>query len=57
MMGKYGVCGDEIDRLLRGGVLVDLYTIVRQSLRASVERYSIKSLERFYGFARETPLG
>ena len=56
LMGRYGVCGDELDRLLRGSTLVDLYAIVRQSLRASVERYSIKELEPFYGFARETPL-
>ena len=56
LMGKYGVCGEEFDRLLRGEVLVDLYAITRQSLRASVERYSIKALEPFYGFTRETPL-
>ena len=56
LMGKYGVCGEELDRLLRGEVLVDLYAITRQSLRASVERYSIKALEPFYGFTRETPL-
>src|SRR4029079_6754769 len=42
--------------LLRGGTLVDLYRIVRQSLRASVESYSIKKLEPFYGFVREIDL-
>jgi len=56
LMGKYAVCEDELDRLLRGGVLVDLYGIARQTLIASVERYSIKKLEPFYAFARETPL-
>jgi predicted RecB family nuclease len=56
LMGKYGVCGEELDRLLRGEVLVDLFAVTRQSLRASVERYSIKSLEPFYQFTRETPL-
>jgi len=31
---------------------VDLYSVVRQSVRASVERYSIKDLEKFYGYER-----
>jgi len=36
---------EEVDRLLRGRVLVDLYCVVRQGIRASVESYSIKRLE------------
>src|SRR5690606_38854639 len=44
------------DRLLRGRVLVDLYRVVRQGLRASVESYSIKKLEPLYGFEREAEL-
>ena len=55
-MGRYGTREDEVDRLLRGGVLVDLYRVVRQSLRASVESYSIKKMEAFYGFEREIDL-
>ena len=39
---------DEVDRLLRAGILVDLYNVVRQGLRASVESYSIKRIEKFY---------
>ena len=45
LMGRYGTREAEVDRLLRGGVLVDLLRAVRQSLRASVESYSIKRLE------------
>jgi predicted RecB family nuclease len=56
LMGRYGSREDEIDRLLRGNVLVDLLRVVRQSLRASVESYSIKRLEGFYGFHREIDL-
>ena len=56
LMGRYGTREAEIDRLLRKGVLVDLLRIVRQSLRASVESYSIKKLEGFYGFEREIDL-
>ena len=37
-----------MDRLLRGEVLVDLYRVVRQGLRAGVESYSIKKIEPLY---------
>jgi predicted RecB family nuclease len=56
LMGRYGTREDEVDALLRGGVLVDLLRAVRQSLRASVESYSIKKMEAFYGFTREIDL-
>ncbi len=56
LMGRHATREEEIDRLLRGKVFVDLYSVVRQSLRASVERYSIKDLEAFFGFARALPL-
>lgn len=42
----------EVDRLLRAKKFVDLYAVVRQSIRASVESYSIKKLEAFYGYER-----
>ena len=45
-----------MDRLLRGGVFVDLYRSVRQGIRASVESYSIKRLEPLYTFDREIDL-
>jgi predicted RecB family nuclease len=48
----HGTCIDEVDQLLRAKIFVDLYRVVRQSLRASVESYSIKRLEGFYGFTR-----
>ncbi|MHA7264384.1 TM0106 family RecB-like putative nuclease [Arthrobacter sp. TMN-37] len=39
---------DAVDTLLREGVLVDLYEIVRRSLRISEKSYSIKKLEPLY---------
>ncbi|HEX7353717.1 MAG TPA: TM0106 family RecB-like putative nuclease, partial [Mycobacteriales bacterium] len=45
---RHGVAEAEFDRLLRGGVLVDLYAVVRQGLRISKESYSIKKMEAFY---------
>jgi uncharacterized protein len=56
LMGRYGTREAEVDRLLREGVMVDLLRVVRQSLRASVESYSIKKMEAFYGFVREIDL-
>jgi predicted RecB family nuclease len=56
LMGRYATREDDVDRLLRGGVLVDLLRAVKQSLRASVESYSIKKIEPLYGFEREVDL-
>lgn len=56
LMGRYATREDEVDNLLRAGVFVDLYAIVRQSIRASVESYSIKKLEPLYQFDRTVPL-
>jgi uncharacterized protein len=56
LAGRHGTCGDAVDQLLRAGVFVDLYRVVRQGLRASVESYSIKKLEPLYRFTRGTPM-
>ncbi|WP_134325340.1 TM0106 family RecB-like putative nuclease [Cumulibacter soli] len=39
---------DQLDDLLRDGVFVDLYSVVRRSLRVSQPSYSIKKLEPLY---------
>src|SRR5262249_17620265 len=56
LMGRYATREAEIDRMLRAGLFVDLYAVVRHALRASVESYSIKDLEAFYGFERSVAL-
>ena len=56
LMGTYTTREDEIDRMLRAGLFVDLHTIFKQAVRASVEEYSLKKIEAFYGFERATPL-
>ena len=48
LMGEYGTREDEIDDLLRRGVFVDLFKVVRQALRHSHPRYSLKNVETFY---------
>lgn len=56
LMGRYATREDEIDRMLRAGLFVDLHTICKQAVRASVEQYSLKALELFHGFARNVLL-
>ena len=56
LMGMYATREEEIDRMLRAGVLVDMHQAFKQSTRASVEEYSLKKIEAFYGFERRTPL-
>ena len=48
LAGRYGVGEDEVDDLLRDGVLVDLFPLVRKSIRVGTENYSLKSLEPLY---------
>ena len=50
----HGVCEAEVDDLLRGERLVDLYRVVREGLRIGERGYSLKTLERFYMPARTT---
>ena len=56
LMGKYAAKAAELDIFLRSQTFVDLYPVVKQSLQASVEKYSIKDLEKFYGYTREMNL-
>ncbi|MCU1302012.1 MAG: helicase [Candidatus Sulfotelmatobacter sp.] len=56
LMGRYATREDEIDRMLRAYLLVDLHMVTRRAVRASVEHYSLKALEPFYVFERKTPL-
>lgn len=48
LAARYGVCEDEVDDLLRADVLVDLFPIVRSSLRVGAPSYSLKALEPLY---------
>jgi uncharacterized protein len=43
----------EMDDMLRRGVLVDFYKVVREAIRISEASYSIKHVEHFYRPARE----
>lgn len=48
LTGRHGTRESQLDTLLRGERLVDLYAVVRHGIRISKPSYSIKKLEDFY---------
>ena len=56
LMGRFATRERELDILLTEEAFVDLHAIVRRSLIASVESYSIKNLEPFFGYQRRQDL-
>jgi predicted RecB family nuclease len=52
LMGRYGTREAELDDLLRRGVFVDLYRVVKGGVRVSRPGYGLKELEHLLGFAR-----
>lgn len=56
LVGKYATKEEELDRLLRGGVFVNLHSITRRAIIAGVESYSLKDLEKLHGYLREVDL-
>ncbi|MDD2285009.1 MAG: TM0106 family RecB-like putative nuclease [Paludibacter sp.] len=53
---KCAVFEAEVDRLLRAEIFIDLFSVIRESLIASVESYSLKELEQFTDFTRKADL-
>ena len=56
LMGRHATRENEVDRMLRGALFVDLHAVVKRAMRASVEQYSLKALEPFHQFDREVAL-
>lgn len=48
LMTMHGTRESDLDNLLRRHKLVDLYKVVREGIRVSEPRYSIKNIEHFY---------
>tara|TARA_R100000027_G_scaffold1740_5_gene1943 strand:+ start:5243 stop:8641 length:3399 start_codon:yes stop_codon:yes gene_type:complete len=53
LMCRYGSREDKVDDLLRNGVFIDLYRIIRHGLRVGTPSYSIKEIEKLYRPKRE----
>lgn len=56
LASKHAMYEEDNDRLLRGLRYVDLHAIAKETLRASVERYSLKDLEKFTDYIRKVDL-
>ena len=56
LIGRHGTREAQLDRLLRAERFVDLLAVTRHGVRASVESYSLKQLEQFFGFSRALEL-
>jgi uncharacterized protein len=48
LMGRYATREAEVDYLLRHGVFVDLYTVLRQAMVVGAPSYGLKDIERLY---------
>jgi len=56
LAGRHSTRADEVDELLRAERFIDLHMVIRESLKASVERYSLKDLEQFTTYERQIAL-
>ena len=56
LMGRYATREVALDELLRGRAFIDLHAVIKRAVVASVERYSIKDLEPFFGYERAQDL-
>jgi len=52
LMGRYAICEEEVDQLLRAEAFVDLYSVVRQGLLVGEPAYSLKNIEKLYRYRR-----
>jgi uncharacterized protein len=53
LMGNYATRESKVDDLLRNGVFVDLYAVLRQGVVVGTPSYSLKYIERLYMEQRE----
>jgi len=56
LVGKYAVKEEELDKLLRSGVFVNLHSVTRHAIIAGIESYSLKDLEKLHGYERKVDL-
>jgi predicted RecB family nuclease len=56
LMGKYATRETEVDELLRQGVLVDLYPVLKQAFVIGAPSYSLKHVEHLYLPPRSGPV-
>lgn len=56
LMSRYAIHERNVDKILRAQRFVDLYSTTKEILRASVESYSIKNIEKLADYTRKCDL-
>lgn len=56
LASRYAVCEEEVDRVLRAELFIDLFSVIKESLVAGVESYSLKEMEHFAEFERKADM-
>lgn len=56
LASRHGTMENEVDKLLRAERFIDLHTVIKESLQASVESYSLKQMEAFTDYKRQADL-
>ena len=56
LASRHAIFEQEVDQLLRAEKFIDLHSVIKESLQASVEQYSLKDLEQFTDFSRKIEL-
>ena len=57
LASRHAIHEKEVDQLLRAERFIDLYAVIKETLQASVERYSLKDMELFTNYTRQVDLG
>ncbi len=56
LAGKRGLCERQVDDLLRNGVFVDLYEVIKNNFLVGTQSYSLKKIELLYRDKRSASL-
>ena len=56
LAGRLATREEEVEKILNAGLLVNLYPALRDGVQASVENYSLRELEPYFGFDRTVPV-
>jgi len=56
LASRSAIFEQEVDRLLRSERFIDLFSVIKETLIASIESYSLKEMEQFTDYIREADL-
>ena len=56
LASRSAIFEQEVDQLLRSDRFIDLFSVIKETLIASVESYSLKEIEKFTDYSRKADL-